>query len=257
MQDIGLIVFVAKKYLPYCDRAIDFDDLVQSGHLGLMHAKATYKPDKGSWATWAIYHMRHEMRAAIGLRGTKVRPERGAISLDAPITEDGFTLLDTLEAGPVDLQEGIDREQFCQIVRERVNALKDEQQRLAIALVDLGGLTYAAAAEASRSTVTRIRTAQQRAYGALRRDPMIRDLAEAYGLWRRSYEYCGLQAFRHGWISRTEEEAFLLLETKTQAHAEVRNTDEVTRGMQAIPGDEGGSSSPSPATTRTGAKFGQ
>lgn len=245
MQDIGLIVFVAKKYLPYCDRAIDFDDLVQSGHLGMMHAKATYKPDKGSWATWAIYHMRHEMRAAIGLRGTKVRPERGAISLDAPITEDGFTLLDTLESGQGDLQEGIDREQFCQIVRERVNALKDEQQRLAIALVDLGGLTYAAAAEASGSTRTKIRTAQQRAYGALRRDPMMRDLAEAYGLWRRSYEYCGLQAFRHGWISRTEEEAFLLMESKTQVPAEARSTDEITGRMQTVPGNEGGSSTSS------------
>ena len=242
MQDLGLVISIAKKYLPYCDRASDFDDLVQAGHLGLIRAKGTYQPDKGSWSTWAVFHMQNEMRAAIGLRGTKVRPERGAVSLDAPITEDGFTLLDTLEAEPVDLQEGIDREQLCQIVRERVDALQDEQQRMAVALVDLGGLTYAAAAEASGSTLTRIRTAQQRAYGVLRKDPMMRDLAEAYGLWRRSYEYCGLQAFRHGWISRTEEEAFLLMESKTQTSAEVRSTDEVTRGMQAVPGYEGGNS---------------
>lgn len=249
MQDLGLVIFIAKKYLPYCDRASDFDDLVQAGHLGMLRAKATYQPDKGSWSTWAVFHMQNEMRAAIGLRGTKIRPDRGAISLDAPITEDGFTLLDTLEAGSVDLQEGIDREQLCQIVRERVDALKDEQQRMAVALVDLGGLTYAAAAEVSGSTLTRIRTAQQRAYGALRRDPMMRDLAEAYGLWRRSYEYCGLQAFRHGWISRTEEEAFLLIESKTQAPAEMRRIDEVTGRMQTIPGNEGGSSASSAATT--------
>lgn len=222
MQDLGLVIFIAKKYLPYCDRASDFDDLLQAGHLGMLCAKATYQPDKGSWATWAVFHMQNEMRAAIGFRGAKIRPERGAVSIDAPITEDGFTLLDTLEAGPVDLQEGIDREQFCQIVRKRVNALKNEQ-RLAVALVDLGGLTYTAAAEVSGSTLTKIRTAQQRAYGALHRDPMMRDLAEAYVLWRRSYEYCGLQAFRHGWISRTEEEAFLLLESKTQTPAEVRS----------------------------------
>lgn len=252
MQDLGLVIFIAKKYLPYCDRASDFDDLVQAGHLGLIRAKTTYQPDKGPWSTWAVFHMRNEMRAAIGLRGTKVRPERGAISLDAPITEDGFTLLDTLEAGSVDLQEGIDREQLCQIVRERVNALKDEQQRMAVALVDLGGLTYTAAAEASGSTTTRIRTAQQRAYGALRREPLMRDLAEAYGLWRRSYEHCGLQAFRHGWISRTEEEAFLLLEPKTQAPAEVRSMDEVTRGVQAVPGDEGGSIASDDAAARFG-----
>lgn len=208
MQDIGLIVFVAKKYLPYCDRAIDFDDLVQSGYLGLMHAKATYKPDKGSWATWAIYHMRHEMRAAIGIRGTKIRPERTAVSLDAPITEDGFTLLDTLVAEQADPQEGIEREQLCSIVRNRVADLPDSLQREAIELIDLGELTYTAASEATGVSTGRISAARKRGIRMLRRDPMMRELAEAYGLWRSNYDKWGLCSFQYSWTSKTEAEAF-------------------------------------------------
>ena len=52
--------------------------------------------------------------------------------------------------------------------------------------------------------------------------------------------------------------AFGLIEEpkeETQAPAEMRRTDEVTGRMQTIPGNEGGSSSPSPATAGTGAKF--
>lgn len=221
MQDTGLIVFVAKKYLPYCDRASDFDDLMQAGHIGMMRAKATYQPDKGLWSTWAVLHMQKEMRAAIGLEGAKQRPERTAVSLDAPLTEDGFTLLDTLEAGPVDLQEGIDREQLCQTVRERVAALKDPLQREAVTLIDLGGLTYIGAAEAAGTTAQRIKTARYRGIHELRKDSALCELAQAYGLWRRSYEHYGLQSFRHSWTSRTEAEAFAAIEQETQARAEV------------------------------------
>ena len=221
MQDIGLIVFVARKYLPYCDRAADFDDLIQAGHIGLLCAKATYKPDKGPWPSWAVIHMRNEMRAAIGLRGTKTRPERYAVSLDAPITEEGGTLMDVLPGAPVNLQEGIDREQLCQIVRESVAGLPDDLQRESVEMIDLGGLSVDAAAEAARTTPARIRTARERAYRKLRTEPVMLELAEAYGLWRRSYERCGLQAFRHGGIRRTEAEAFALLNAKPQARADL------------------------------------
>ena len=207
MQDLGLVICVAKRYLPYCDRASDFDDLVQAGLLALIRAKASYRADKGAWSTWAVYYMQNEMRAAIGLRGTKRRPERDAVSLDAPISEDGLTLLDTLEAGPVDLQEGIDRDQLRQLVRERVAALKNEQQRQAVVLIDLGGLSINAAAELSGTTVARMRTARGHAYNRLRADPVMRELAEAYGLWRRSYEHCGLRSFLYNWTSKTEAEA--------------------------------------------------
>lgn len=220
MQDTGLIVFVAKKYLSYCDRASDFDDLMQAGYLGLMAAKATYQPDKGAWSTWAVFHMQKEMRAAIGLRGSKIRPERIALSLDAPITEDGCTLLDTLQADDVDLQEGIDRDQLCKIVRRQVAALPKELQRMAVELIDLGGLTYKGAAEAAGSTEAKLRTARQHALYALRQSPVLRELADVYGLWRRSYEHIGLDSFRHNWTSRTEAEAFALLDQETQAPAE-------------------------------------
>lgn len=221
MQDIGLIVFIAKKYLPYCDRASDFDDLMQAGHLGMLRAKATYQPDKGLWSTWAVLHMQKEMRAAIGLRGTKRRPERTALSLDAPITEDGLTLMDALPADQADLQEGIDREQLCQTVRERVAALKDPLQREAVSLIDLGGLTYTGAAEAIGTTAARIKTARHRGIRALHKDSILRELAQAYGLWRRSYEHFGLMAFRHSWTSRTEAEAFAAMEQEAQARADV------------------------------------
>lgn len=208
MQDLGLIIFIARKYLPYCDRASDFEDLTQAGHLGLLRAKATYQPDKGAWSTWAVFYMQKEMRAAIGLRGTKIRPERQAVSLDTPMTEDGLTLIDTLSTGPVDLQEGIDREQLQRIVRARVAALEDELQRGAVELMDLGGLTKKGAAEALGVSMSRVETARIKGLAHLRKDPFIRDLANAYGLWSYDYLYRGLSSFRYSWISSTEAAAF-------------------------------------------------
>lgn len=208
MQDLGLVIFLARKYLPYCDNASDFEDLTQAGQLGLLRAKATYQPNKGAWSTWAVFHMQNEMRAAIGLRGTKQRPERQAVSLDTPITEDGLTLMDTLSSGPVDLQEGIDREQLQGIVRERVSALDDDLQRNAVELIDLGGLTKQGAAEALGVSCGRIETARAKGLYALRHDPVIRELAHAYGLWNYDYLRGGLSSFRSSWISSTEAAAF-------------------------------------------------
>lgn len=208
MQDLGLVIFIAKKYLPYCDSASDFDDLTQAGWLGLLRAKTTYQPDKGAWSTWAVFHMQNEMRSAIGLRGTKIRPERQAISLDAPITENGLTLMDTLSSDPVDLQAGIDREQLQTIVRERVTALNDELQRSIVELIDLGGLTKQGAAEALGVSLYKITTTRSKALYHLRRDPIIRELAYAYGLWRYDYRHRGLSSFRSSWISSTEAAAF-------------------------------------------------
>ena len=44
MDHDGLIMKFAREYLPLCDAATDFDDLVQAGRIGVMRDMATYEP---------------------------------------------------------------------------------------------------------------------------------------------------------------------------------------------------------------------
>lgn len=208
MEHMGLVNLWAVKYYPLCNAACGKEDLLQAGTIGLLKARDTYCEGKGQWSTWASFYIRNEIRAALGIQGEKIRIERLATSLDVPIGDGDFTLRDILPAETKEVQDGMDRFELCGIIRERVQELDDETQRIAVQLLDLEEKSFQEAEKESGISTGRLRTAQGKAYFNLRRDEAIRELAEAYGIWRRGYDAQGWQSFSITRESVVEKEAF-------------------------------------------------
>ncbi|MCD8087555.1 MAG: sigma-70 family RNA polymerase sigma factor [Oscillospiraceae bacterium] len=78
---------------------LELDDLAQCGFLAMLDAVDSFDPDKGSFLAWFGYYLQRAFAEAAGLRTSKRDALAAALSLDAPITDDGdVTLADTLEA---------------------------------------------------------------------------------------------------------------------------------------------------------------
>lgn len=183
----GLVRKIARDYLPYCGGAVDLDDLMQAGAIGAMLADASWAPEKGAWSTWASFYIRKEMRAAVGMRSTKRDPARDALRLDMPITEDGFTLADTLPSADTPVQEQTDRAALQKVVREEVQALAPERRRVVV-LADLKGKPVAQIARRLHCTARQVSETRRKAHADLRQSNRLYELAEAHGLltwWSR------------------------------------------------------------------------
>ena len=145
LENKGLLWRWARHYAPFCNSTVDVDDLVQSGFLGLVRARETYKEDGAAWSSWASLYIRTAMQEALGRR----RNRPSVLSLDRPIAEDAEeTLLDTLtdESAP-DAEALILQDDLARSVRAAVDDLEDENARAAIRAVYFDGLTFAQLAE--------------------------------------------------------------------------------------------------------------
>ncbi len=215
MQHAGLIYTIAQRYLPLCDPSTDLDDLMQAGHIGLMRAEGTYRPDKGKFTTWAGYYVQQEMQAALGLRGTRIRAHRGAVSLDAPTGEDeSCSLMDILPDPSADIEAMEDHAELQAVVLERVEALEKETYRELVKRCDLQGQTIAAAGAAMGLTYLSARSLREVALKKLKKDESLRALVQAHGLDQRTnwHYHRGLNAWRSDWMSTTEKLAFWRME---------------------------------------------
>lgn len=52
-ENIGLVVFYAKRWMKMSNNRYDIDDLVQCGIMGLMRSAKTWNPDKGAMSTYS------------------------------------------------------------------------------------------------------------------------------------------------------------------------------------------------------------
>lgn len=84
LSHLPLVVSVAKRYKH--DTPDELLDLIQTGNVGLLNARATYTPDKGAFYKWASMHIRSTIR----------NYERGADCLNA-LTRTGDTKAGTVE----------------------------------------------------------------------------------------------------------------------------------------------------------------
>ncbi len=57
----------------FVDRGLDYEDLVQEGNMGLMHAAKTFNPNKGRFSGYAGDWIKHKIRRAINNYGTTIR----------------------------------------------------------------------------------------------------------------------------------------------------------------------------------------
>ena len=63
VNNLPLVLHIAKKLAHLKPAYIDFSDIVNSGNLGLIKAVDKYNPDKGSFSTYAFYWIQAEIRA--------------------------------------------------------------------------------------------------------------------------------------------------------------------------------------------------
>lgn len=67
----------------------EFDDLIQEGYFALVEAVENYDPEKGGFLTILAYKLLTKFAEMQGLRAGHDALNRAAVSLDAPIGEDG------------------------------------------------------------------------------------------------------------------------------------------------------------------------
>jgi RNA polymerase sigma factor (sigma-70 family) len=146
-QHRGLVFTIARRYLSACihDPAIDLDDLMQTGFIGLMQAAETHDETKGSFAHWAAYYIRQEIRLLLSMHRKLPRIRVMELSLDAPVMDGEEPSLGDAVAADVDVEAGADRQEITQAVNEAVDRLPDKQRDL-VRLCDLQGRSLSDAA---------------------------------------------------------------------------------------------------------------
>ena len=210
LQNKGILYHIAQRYATALarDRAIDLDDLLQSGYMGLVEAMHAWDPERGKWVTIAALHIKSAMRKTLGISSARIRAEHGAWSLDEPLGEDGdATFIDTLkDIDAPDIDAQILREEIGRNVRAAVRDLKDEPVRQIVQLCDLDGQTLHRAGELLGLTVSRTVQLRNKGRAALHRDARIRALGKAYDLddHTRFYAHKGVTAFHRDMTSTTE-----------------------------------------------------
>jgi RNA polymerase sigma-32 factor len=117
---------------------ISIEDLVQEGTVGLMHAIEKFDPARGvrfaSYATWWIraYMLKALLDNTRLVRAGRSRTDRRGffhgeaplpeLSLDAPMGEDGFSLLDTLAAAGPGPDQVVEEAEAAAHIRRRARA---------------------------------------------------------------------------------------------------------------------------------------
>lgn len=178
-----LVAKIAARYRGHCGKNCDMGDLMQAGYIGLHIAATAYSPDRGmKFSSYAVFHLRRELRRVVGLRG-RHDLILDAASLDAPIGHDGGgdgdTPLDFLVA-PAD-EYSIDRDDFARIVRAAVSRIKNGNARESVEVIYWEGRSVEDYAAAEGITDKAVYERLQNAYWVLRKDPAIVSLAIAEG----------------------------------------------------------------------------
>lgn len=210
-ENKGLLYHVAKRYRWACERdpAIDMDDLIQAGYMGLVAAQEAWEPSRGSWSNVAIMYVKNAMRAALGIHGSRQRAEHGALSLDRPITEDGdSTLMDTLEDTALPEIDAmlIQNDLQCRVRR----AVEDHP---IVKLHDLEGQPIKAISASTGLPADKVVRERRKSFSALRRNMDLRRLID---IDTRYYAHKGIRAFNIDWMSTTEAAAFWRIEARAK-----------------------------------------
>ena len=215
----GLLYRLAQRYRGACerDRAVDLDDLIQAGYLGLVDAMHAWEPERGAWSTIAVYYIKNAMREAVGIHSTRIRAEHGALALDAPLpgSEDGTTSMELLEGPDAVVDAELLRDDLQNQVRTAVEGLKDADARQAVWACDIECKRLQRVGEQMGMTTHQLRRLRDRGRKALRKDAHMRALAKAYSLLDEQtlfYAHKGVAAFHRDMTSTTEAAALWRLE---------------------------------------------
>lgn len=184
-ENRGLVHLIARRYVAVCqrDNAVDADDLIQGGMIGLMEAAQSWDPERGAWSTHAALHIRRRMREALGLHHRNPTRHQGLASLDKPIATaegDAAAPVDLLaDPDAVDPAEHAARLDLIEQVRRAIDALPDDLAAV-VRCMDLQGLDMAQTARALSLPLPQVRTLRAGALRALRRCPELRPVVREH-----------------------------------------------------------------------------
>ncbi len=168
----GLVWTQARRWAGYGGTTME--DLLQAGVVALLRAVGSYDPQKGKLSTWLFPFLRAEFAIATGQyrRRTALDPINSAVSLDAPLDEENYTLADfILDPIAEETLAAVDERDWHERLRDALEAalgtLGPEEQRTICAryLQEMTVAEVAAAEGISRNVVS---TRERKALARLR-----------------------------------------------------------------------------------------
>lgn len=203
------------RYARLCNERqdIDTDDLFQSGCMGLIEAAKTYRPELGTWGTWASFYIRKNIRETLGLRtskyfytvtlsdGTTERRRYIETSLDAPAysEDDPTTVIETLaDPEPPDFNARLFMDDDTRRIHAALNAIDNPNAREAVTAKYFGDKTTREIAESMETDVLQVRRWIRFAIRRLFRDKHLKAIyRERHALdeGTRFFAHKGIAAF--------------------------------------------------------------
>lgn len=207
-------------------RAVEFDDLYQSGYLAMVAAVETYRPDTGKFSNWFMYYLKTAFAEAGGIRSQKQSkdPLHSAIRLEMPIGDDEGegVLLDLIPdpAGELDLintEERVYQQQLHDALETVLNRLHEDQQ-IMLRKRYYEGHSIVQLAEERGVTTEAVRQAERNGLRSMR---MPRNQKLLRPFWEHDFAYTGysgLGAFRRSGMS--VQERYLIQKESAEKHEE-------------------------------------
>ena len=214
-ENKGLLYRLSRRYTRACerDRAVDEEDLIQAGYIGLLAAARAWEPDRGGWPTIAVLYVKNAMRGALGIHDKRDRAEHGALSLDKPLADDeDSSLLNTLKDNSLpDTGEAVALDDLRRKVRAEVRNLNSRHAAGVIYAHDIDGRSYRKISEETGITKNEIRQIRNKGFDELRKSPTILTLINLEDR-TRYYAHKGYRAFSSSWSSVVEDAVIWRLE---------------------------------------------
>ena len=197
---------------------------MQTGFIGLMQAASTYDDSKGSFANWAAFYIRQEIRLMLSLHRKQPRVRMMEVSLDAPVAAGEEPTLGDTVAADMDIEADVQRQEVVQAVRVAVDRLPEEQ-RLLVCLCDLERRPLRDVARVCGLPLNMAKNTRKKGQNALFFDRNLRALTTEEKLDKTTnwHQHVGVANYRSTWVSSTEALVFwreerrrLLTETDTR-----------------------------------------
>lgn len=191
------------------NRAMDFDDLMQAGFLGVERAARAYREDAGGFTTVLGFYVKSECAALLGLRGRVRREHYEAVSASTPVSADGGGVIGDLlvDDSLPDEDAGLLRDDVRRHVWESLEGLP-VQQASAVRMYHLEERPLQDVATALGVSVERARQIRHKGERTMRKrlQPFVDDAL----CWRR----WSVSTFMQDWTSVTEWAAMKRMQAK-------------------------------------------
>lgn len=239
-QVAGLVKWKANRIMTALGGSVcaEFDDLFNSGYIAMARAVDTYDPERGSFSTWFMLHLKTVFAETTGYRTRQGQnePLRGALSLSTPVGDDkndwtlGEIIPDPAGATRMDAIEESEYQRELQQAMEKVLAELPEQHREVIQRRYYLGQTLQEAAEGLQISAARVAQREKKALRHIRQLDTACELIPFYDF--DYYSGVSLGAFKNSGM--TVQERYLINCEKETATWRKKRDEEMQARIKEI-----------------------